>query len=355
LHRFHPTDIRRAFNRARQDSFPEIGIIRDHQLLVTSPNQTLYTIPSTVRRIRRVFLGHRLGANSVEGNIYQNNNPDLEDWTNATTPVDWTIAGTGGSATREEETTGPRNYAVMGGSSSARITVTTNQVTFLHDSPTLDIATEDVEVNVSVWVYSTVASVVAAHLAGTAFTSPGSGTAHSGGGWERLTHSLGTDSDGGTITAGIVIAAGSAMSCYVDELITILGPSEALEGDWDPISNYDWVPPVAGASSGGSLYLPVSPNEKQILRVVGSDMLSSVSADTDTVEYDGEVMEPLYDKTREYLCAERAESFGFGTDGYQEWKSKEADYRDRYDQWVQGKSRSLAPMPAPKVPYVRVV
>ena len=353
LHRFHPLDIRRAFNRARQDVFPEIGIVRDHQLLVTSSDQTLYTIPSTVRRIQRVYLGNRLLAKSVLGNIYQDNNPDLESWTNATTPADWTISGSGGTANQEQETSGPHNYAVLSGSNSARIVVTTNEVTFLHDSPTLNVATEGLEVNVAVWVYSRTASRVSARIEGTAVTD-GSGTAHSGGGWERLTHTLNTGPDGGTITAGILITGSSAMSCYVDNVVAIIGPSEALEGDWDPVLNYEFIPPVGGASSGGSLYLSAPLQEKQVLRVVGTDTLSSVSADTDTVEIDRDVLEPLYNKTREYLVAERAGAFGYGTDGYMEWKSKEAEYRALYDQWVRGRARSLAPMPAPKAPYIRV-
>lgn len=353
VHRFHPTDIQRAFNRARQDVFPDIAITRDYQLLVTGPDQLRYTVPSSVRRIRRVYLGNRLRA-THPGNIYQNNNPDLESWGSATSPTDWTITGAGGSVNREEQTAAPLNLAVLEGSSSARITVTTNLVTFLHDSPTLDVATEGLEVNMSVWVYSMTANRVTPSLAGTAIGSHTAGL-HTGTGWERIAAAGNTDSDGGTLTSGVSISAGAAMSCYVDELICIIGPSEALEGHWSPVTGYEHVPAIDGASDGGRLYLPAAPREKQVLRLVGANTLSSVSADTDTVEYDGEVLEPLYDKTREYLCAERADSYGFGSDGYTEWKSKERDYRDRYDQWVAGKARSLAPMPGPKVPYVRVV
>ena len=38
------------------------------------------------------------------------------------------------------------------------------------------------------------------------------------------------------------------------------------------------------------------------LRILGRDMVSSVSAESDTVEVDGELLEPLYDQTRAYMA-----------------------------------------------------
>ena len=85
-----------------------------------------------------------------------------------------------------------------------------------------------------------------------------------------------------------------------------LGPSEGIERPYEPILNWEHTPPVAGASNGGTIRFAAPLPPKRRLRIIGTDMLSSVSADTDTVEIDGELLGPLYNKVRQIMCDERA-------------------------------------------------
>jgi hypothetical protein len=70
-----------------------------------------------------------------------------------------------------------------------------------------------------------------------------------------------------------------------------------------------------------------------------------VSTDSDTVEVDGELLEPLYAKVREYLCAERNRSSA--------WADREENYRAEYDELINFQGRRLR-MPNRKLRMVAV-
>lgn len=365
LHRFHPTDIRRAFNRARQDVFPQIGIVRDHQLLVTGPNQTVYTLPTTVtasggqpeplvREVRRVYVGNRLLSRSTPNNILRDNNGDFETWTGATTPGSWAISGSGASANQESSTTNPaQNYLVLEGQYSARIVVPSSTATTLRQTVTPTVATQGVEVNFSIWTYCTSGSRVRAEIGASTYSAYNTGT-----GWERLTVGANLGATATNVALGLDMPSVSgAAAVYTDEAIAVIGPSEALEGYWDPVLNYEFIGPSYGQASyststgsAGSIHLSSPLREQQILRVVGIDLLASVSADTDTIEIDGELLGPLYAKTREYLCQEQAtRSSG---EEYIKWKRLQSEYADDFEEAVRNGYRLKAPNPIGIAPDV---
>ena len=62
------------------------------------------------------------------------------------------------------------------------------------------------------------------------------------------------------------------------------------------------------------------------LRIVGRDLLSPVTVDSSTVEIDGELLEPLYFKVRQFLCEERS---GHGYGGY--WTEQADRWRMDYE------------------------
>ena len=110
----HPDSVQRAYNRARQIVWPHIGIVRDVETVVTGQRQFTYTIPSTIRRVNRVYLGQRYEAQNDAENLLLNGG--FEDWTNATTADNWSVTGSGSpSVNQEEQTTSPTNYAVLSG------------------------------------------------------------------------------------------------------------------------------------------------------------------------------------------------------------------------------------------------
>ena len=300
-----PPSVLRAYNRARQDVWPHIGIVRDVETIVTGQRQFTNTIPSSIRRVNRVYLGERYEAQHDSENLLLNGS--FEDWTNATSPDYWSVTGSGASMNQEEQTTSPRNYAVLSGNNSARLVVPSSTVTTIVQTfdSTLDrytaVATQGMEANLSAWVYCTVASRVSLTIDGAVQSET-----HGGTGWELLTGSQILTQTDTEAAVGLSITSGSAMAVFVDEIFFTLGQSEVLDRPYTPITNWDVVPPAAGGSNGGTLRFTGQIPSHRRLRVVGSDLLSSASADSDTIEIDGELLEPLYNRIRQLLCDERA-------------------------------------------------
>ena len=347
LSRFHADDVLRAFNRARQNAFPMIGILRDIETVVTAPRQHTYTVPSTIRRFSRVYLGQRYESRSLAENLFLNS--DFEDWTDATTPENWTISGSGASANQEATVSESPNYAVLSGSNSARLVIPSSTATTLLqtvDSASSSypaVAMEGMEVNVSAWVYCNIASRVSVRIAGS------DGSTHSGTGWELIKSSGTLAATATSVVAGLSGTSGAAIPAFVDEMILVVGGSEVLDHPYEPIMNYSFTPPAAGASDGGILRFHNALPDRHRLRIVGEDILSKIANDDSTIEIDGELLEPMYDLTRQYLCEERASRPGSDTSDF--WDRKSAEYEERFSVAVNGMGiRVKVPPAAFKVP-----
>ena len=120
LSSFHPDDVKDAYNEAREIVFPDISMVRDIETIVTGLNQYTYTLPSTIRRVDRVYRGNRRNADSGDNLLL---NGDFEDWTSATSPDYWSVTGAGASMNQEAQTSNPENYAVLHGDNSLRLVV----------------------------------------------------------------------------------------------------------------------------------------------------------------------------------------------------------------------------------------
>ena len=304
----HPDAVQRAYNRARQIVWPHIGIVRDVETVVTGQRQFTYTIPSTIRRVNRVYLGQRYEAQNDAENLLLNGG--FEDWTNATTADNWSVTGSGSpSVNQEEQTTSPTNYAVLSGNNSARLivpgssgTATTLVQTFNSASSDYTaVATEGMTANLSAWVYCNTSGRVSLTIDGDVQSDT-----HGGTGWELLTGSNNLDATDTSTVVGISVTSGAAIPVFVDEINLTIGQSSVLDRPYTPITNWDVLPPVAGASNGGVLRFTGQLPIQHRIRIVGSDMLSSVNADDSTVEVDGDLLEPLYNKVRQLIADERA-------------------------------------------------
>ena len=304
----HPDAVQRAYNRARQIVWPHIGIVRDVETVVTGQRQFTYTIPSTIRRVNRVYLGQRYEAQNDAENLLLNGG--FEDWTNATTADNWSVTGSGSpSVNQEEQTTSPTNYAVLSGNNSARLivpgssgTATTLVQTFNSASSDYTaVATEGMTANLSAWVYCNTSGRVSLTIDGDVQSDT-----HGGTGWELLTGSNNLDATDTSTVVGISVTSGAAIPVFVDEISLTIGQSSVLDRPYTPITNWDVLPPVAGASNGGVLRFTGQVPMQHRIRIVGSDMLSSVNADESTVEVDGDLLAPLYNKVRQLIADERA-------------------------------------------------
>lgn len=344
LMRFHPDTAQDHFNRARQELFPFIAIVRSFEGLASGQFQHRYILPTTLRgKPDRVMLGTRRNVESLVQNLSADGG--FETWTNTTTLTNFTLTGTGASSTQEQETVSPKNYVVLAGANSARVLTSSSAITVttLLETVTPDQGIESVELNVSVWGYCMSASRLSASADGTL------GTTHGGTGWERMVSSKTLDNSGTTFTWGISLtAAGTRIVVYIDEGIPTLGQQDPYDHGWDELKQWTWIPPVAGASNNGFLEFPYALPEKQIIRVIARDLLSSVSADTDTIEIDGELLAPLYDYTRLLMAKQVANESVAGTNDW--WARKVREYQASVDRHLNNGRFISLPNVRAKVP-----
>ena len=300
-----PNKVMEWYNRSRQEVWPHIGIVRDVETIVTGTRQFTYEIPSTIRRVNRVYLGERYESQNDSENLLLNGS--FEDWSSATAADNWSVTGGGASMNQEEQTTSPTNYAILSGNNSLRLlvpdsTAVTLVQTFNSASSSYTaVATEGMEANLSAWVYCNTASRVYLTIDGDVDS-----TAHGGTGWELMTASNNLDATDTSTVVGISVSSGAAIPVFVDEVFLTIGQSGPLDRPYSPITNWDVIPPAAGASTGGTLRFTGKVPSHHRLRIVGSDMLTAATSDASTVEIDGDLLEPLYNKIRQRLCDERA-------------------------------------------------
>lgn len=341
LCRFNPARALDWFNRIRQNVFPYVAIVRDHQPLVTGQVQRRFKLPTTLRdQPVSVSIGEWPSASAMAEN--EITDPGFEDWSNATTPASWTIAGSGSTVNQEEQTTSPANHAVFRDSNSARILNNASNTTTLLQTVTPSVAAQRVISSMGLAVYNTQTSVNVALYLVAALTS--TSAIHGGTGWEILTGQA-TLAEVTTVAVGVSIPTSTAFSTYVDEAILILGQSEGIVPTWEPLLRWDWVPPVGGASDNGFLEFPYDLPAHHVLRIASRDLLGALSSDTSTFEVDGELLEPVYDAVRAELCGEAA-NLGVDAKDERHWRSLEGFYRQRSAAGLMERTISL---PRPKL------
>ena len=305
LSTFHPDDVKDAYNEAREIVFPDISMVRDIETIVTGLNQYTYTLPSTIRRVDRVYRGNRRNADSGDNLLL---NGDFEDWdADQLTPGsqnNWTLAGSGATFNKEAQTTNPENYAVLHGNNSGRLAVASADTTLLQtftpaSSSYTTLPTEGQEVNLSAWVYCNTADRVKLYIGAAV------GDFHGGTGWELMKASADLAHDATTAVVGVHVTA-SNVAVYIDEIWMTLGQSEMIDVPYNELRNWDHVPPAEGASNGGVIRFQETLPDKYRIRIVGRDLLTAASTDAGTVEIDGELLHPVYDKTRQLLCLRMA-------------------------------------------------
>tara|TARA_R110002110_G_scaffold183544_1_gene390209 strand:+ start:389 stop:1702 length:1314 start_codon:yes stop_codon:yes gene_type:complete len=330
---FDPTEVTNLFNEALEIVYPDISMVRDVETIVTGSRQHTYTLPNTIRKVDRVYLGNRREANSGDNLLL---NGDFEDWdSDSLSPGsqnNWTLVGSGATFNKEAETFNPENYMVLSGNNSGRLKVASATTTLLQtftpaSSSYTSVATEGQEVNLSAWVYCNTASKVKLYITDTVV-----GSFHGGTGWELMKASATLAHDATTAVVGLSVAA-SDVAAYIDEIWMTIGQSEMTDVPYSELRNWDHVPPVAGADDGGVLYFQETLPSKHRIRIVGRDMLTPVSSDTSTVEVDGDLIQPLYDKVRQ-LIALRMASGNISPNS--NWTEMARQYEESYVRAVEG-------------------
>ena len=341
-----PTEVQNLYNEAREIVYPEISMVRDLETIITGNRQHTYTLPSTIRKVDRVYLGNRRNANSGDNLLL---NGDFEDWdSDSLSPGsqnNWTLAGSGSTFNKEAETFYPKNYAVLHGNNSGRLAVAGTNTTLVQtftpaSSSYTTLPTEGQEVNLSAWVYCNTASRVKLYI------ETAVGSFHGGTGWELMKASATLAHNATTAVVGVHVTA-SNVAAYIDEIWMTIGQSEMTDVPYNELRNWNHVPPVAGASDGGVLRFEEILPSKHRIRVVGRDLLSSVSSDSDTVEIDGDLLHPLYDKVRQLIALRMATS-----NPTSNWAEMARQYESSYMRAIEG---DLIRVNAPLVAVPRMV
>ena len=344
---FDPTEVTNLFNEALEIVYPDISMIRDIETIVTGNNQHTYTLPNTIRKVDRVYMGNRREANSGDNLLL---NGDFEDWDSDTlTPGsqnNWTLAGSGATFNKEAETSNPENYMVLSGNNSGRLKVASATTTLLQtftpaSSSYTSVATEGQEVNLSAWVYCNTESKVKLYITDTVV-----GSFHGGTGWELMKASATLAHDATTAVVGLSVAA-SNVAAYIDEMWLTIGQSEMTDVPYSELRNWSQVPPVAGADNGGLLYFQETLPSKYRLRIVGRDVLTPVTSDSSTIEIDGDLLHPLYNKTRQLIALRLASS-----NPNSQWTESARQYEEAYLMAIEG---NLVGVKAPLVAVPRMV
>ncbi len=342
---FDPSEVSNFYNEVREQVFPDIALVRDVETIVTGLRQHTYTLPSTIRKVDRVYLGNRRNADTSENLLL---NGDFEDWTSSTSPDYWSVTGTGASVNQEADTSDPENYMVLYGDNSARLVVpSTTAVTLVQTfDSTLSrytaVATEGQECNLSAWVYCTEASRVSLTIDGAVQSET-----HGGTGWELLKGSQTLTQTDTEAAVGLSITSGNALAVFVDEIWMTLGQSELIDVPYTELRNWEHVPPVAGASNGGIIRFQETLPSKYRIRVVGRDLLSPVTTDASTIEIDGELLHPVYDRVR-MMIAQRMAANNPGSN----WAELARQYEASYTRAVEG---DLVKTSSPLVAVPRMV
>ena len=288
LYRYDPDQLRDMLNDARHDVFPRLYKEVNDITLTLAGHQYRYARPTSIRQgfVRQIYEETRIDAKSFANNIVRTLNCDFESWTNSTTPEDW-VNSSFTSITQESETTSPDNYMVFEGTYSAQFQVAASAVNTALLTVPSGTNYKGEEINVGIWVYSRTADRISAAIQIDSDTIS-TGTTHSGGGWERLTHTLVATDLATSIKVGLnVTNTSDAFVFYADEIIATAGQSEIPKLIGTPITTW--------REEGDEIVLRGSVSHTdRTLRVKGMGLLSAVSSGSDTMEIEHDQTRILY-------------------------------------------------------------
>ena len=274
IYRYDPDQLRDAVNDAANQSFPALYKRIDDRTHTVAPGQARYERPSSIEPgyIRQVYIVPKIESKTFAENIINDQNCDMEASSSALT--NWTDSANITAAV-EADTTSPNNFMVYRGQRSAKLTCAASSTGTFTLSVTDPTNYESEELNFSIWVYSKYADLVSP-MVQIDSDSVVTGTAHSGGGWQRLTVSTTSSNVGSTIKVGLSFASnGSIYTVYADEAILTSGPSEIPKGFESVI--FDWT------EEGDYLTFLTAPPSHYNLHVVGCGALETLTAGADTI------------------------------------------------------------------------
>jgi len=159
-------------------------------------------------------------------------------------------------------------------------------------------------------VYCLTASVVSTSIVLNGSTTLGTandGGLHTGNGWELLTSSVDSTVTISSLSVGISIVSTATDNTefYVDDAICVIGPSQEPVGGREVLNDWRYEPIMQGTSQRNEVFFPYDLPDNYALRFEGRGYLSSLSAETDTLEI-GQPQTDLLVAYAAYLHFERS-------------------------------------------------
>ena len=292
LHRYNPTALRDALNRARVTVFPLLHVPVTRTLF-TAQSQVRYDVPAAiVDGPDRIYLYKGIPV-AHANNILTNG--DFENFT-AGVPDSWTATTL--DTAEEVVTTSPFNYARIDGS-SVRCTSQTGNVGTLLQSISSPGTHSGQRISFQIWVYCLTADVVstAIKIGGTTHLgSADDGGLHKGTGWELLTHFEDSTITISSLDIGISVVSGAADNTefYIDSAVAVVGPLQEPETDPTELFDWDYREDVQGTTLRQEVVFQHEFPDLCLLRFEGKGYLSSVSAEADTFKIGAPQTDLLY-------------------------------------------------------------
>ena len=300
IHRYSPTMLREMLNTARLQAFPVL-----HKpvkaTLATSVGQTRYEVPSAiVNKPHTIRVAYGV-ASDFENQLLTNG--DFESWSSASAVDSWSASSL--DVAQETLTTQPANFAVYRGTYSVRCTSQASSQGTLTQTISSPSTHSGLTLNFSVWVYCLTASVVSTRIylnSSETLGTAADGGLHTGSGWELLTSQVKATTTISTLTVGISVVSSATDNTefYVDEAILTAGPTQEPERTGEALRNWEYYPVMEGSTLRNEIVFPYEFGNNYRLRFEGQAYLSSLSAETDTIE----ISKPHTELLMAYAAAE---------------------------------------------------
>ena len=294
IHRHSPSLMNNLLNEARLMA-RDVLYAPIQRTVPTSLGITRYEIPSNIfEKPTAIHLENGLQSD-YENNILTDG--AFEVWTNSTTLTNW--SGTNLDVTQEQETTTPKNYAVFRDTYSARCTSQASSTGTLLQTISSPSTYSGQRISISVWVYCLTPNIVSTQLTINSTANLGTATEgglHRGTGWERLTHYEDATVTLSSLTVGlsVVSSATDNTEFYVDEAIVTVGPIQEPDMGGTVLRNWTYVPLLEDTTRRSYIDFPYQLPDNHVLKISGKGELSSVSAETDTMEISSPQTQVLY-------------------------------------------------------------
>ena len=290
LHEFSPARLHDALNTARLEAWPYLFKHAQDETLAANYNQHEISLPATTFKgsPHEILLSRIIDPGTYAENYITDadtaNFNSISNWasTNLTTldtipnssPSTWVLIASDNAG----------YIKTNGGGAAAGIltTIAANNNSF-----------RGARMNFSIWVYYVGSSTIVPRIQEDSSTTDG--TAHSGRGWQKLTVSRDNTTDpSSAVKVGVFDTANAAaVLFYCDNALVTVGAREPAELRYERLYNWHYVAPF-GTSTDGRIIFPYQLPAKRSIRIRGRYLLSSVAAETDTMEIDEKQAELLY-------------------------------------------------------------